>query len=539
MHVVLPKIVRSSLCLFTVTLALAGASAAQQVAPEAYRQLRYRHIGPVGNRIASVVGVPGDPMTYYAGAASGGIWKTTDGGEYWEPVFDSQTDHSVGAMAVAPSDPAIVWAGTGEPHIRSNVSLGTGVYKSTDAGATWRHMGLGEGGPTRMSRIVIHPHDPDIVYVGALGHAHGPQQARGVFRTMDGGESWEHVLFVDENTGASSIEMDPSNPAQAVRRHVDGGGPHLGPGERRRGRRHLHVRRRRGHVDETRGRRVAGAAGREDRHLPDPGGSQPGLRAHRNGRRRALARARDRERRVLALARRGHVLGAHEPLPRPGRTHRLLQQLFRQPGRPGRSLLPDLRVFALAGRRPHLRQPPGSAAARRRLPRHVDRPAGRRPHDRGQRPERVGLDEPGHVVALHRAAHRPDVPRHGGQCDPVQRARQPAGRAFVPWAQQQPHRRLRGHRRADFAFRMGHRGRRRERIRHAGPRRPQHRLVERVGLGGEGRRRGSLGRPQTASSAMSRSGRNWPAAIRPAGCATASSGPSRCTSRHTTGTPSS
>ena len=118
----------------------------------------------------------------------------------------------MGALAVAPSDPSIVWAGTGEPHIRSNVSLGTGVYKSTDAGRTWRHMGLGEGGPTRTSRIVVHPHDPDIVYVGALGHAHGPQQARGVFRTMDGGESWEHVLFADESTGASSIEMDPSNP---------------------------------------------------------------------------------------------------------------------------------------------------------------------------------------------------------------------------------------------------------------------------------------------------------------------------------------
>ena len=118
----------------------------------------------------------------------------------------------MGALAVAPSDPSIVWAGTGEPHIRSNVSLGTGVYKSTDAGRTWRHMGLGEGGPTRTSRIVVHPHDPDIVYVGALGHAHGPQQARGAFRTMDGGESWEHVLFADENTGASSIEMDPSNP---------------------------------------------------------------------------------------------------------------------------------------------------------------------------------------------------------------------------------------------------------------------------------------------------------------------------------------
>ena len=207
-----PRMIGSSLCFLAAAFGLASASVAQQVAPETYGQLRYRHIGPVGNRLAAVAGVPGDPLTYYAGAASGGIWKTTDGGEHWEPVFDGQVDHSVGALAVAPSDPAIVWAGTGEPHIRSNVSLGTGVYKSTDAGRTWRHMGLGEGGPTRMSRIVVHPHDPDIVYVGALGHAHGPQQARGVFRTMDGGESWEHVLFVDENTGASSIEMDPSNP---------------------------------------------------------------------------------------------------------------------------------------------------------------------------------------------------------------------------------------------------------------------------------------------------------------------------------------
>ena len=198
-----------------LALLLAAAAAplhARQPAPEHLRQLEYRHIGPVGNRLASVAGVIGDPLTYYAGAASGGIWKTVDGGEYWEPIFDGQVDNSVGALAVAPSDPSIVWAGTGEPHIRSNVVVGTGVYKSTDAGKTWRHMGLGDDGPTRTSRIVIHPTNPDIVYVGALGHAHGPQRARGVFRTMDGGETWEHVLFVDENTGASSVEMDPSNP---------------------------------------------------------------------------------------------------------------------------------------------------------------------------------------------------------------------------------------------------------------------------------------------------------------------------------------
>ena len=191
-------------------LAAPGAVTAQNISPEQYSQLRYRHIGPVGNRIASVAGVVGDPLTYYVGAASGGIWKSEDGGEYWRPIFDDQPDHSIGALAVAPSDPAIVWAGTGEPHIRSNVSLGTGVYKSTDGGESWRHMGL--AWPSRTSRIVIHPTNPDIVYVAALGHSHGPQRERGIFRTMDGGETWEHVLFVDENTGASSLEMDPNNP---------------------------------------------------------------------------------------------------------------------------------------------------------------------------------------------------------------------------------------------------------------------------------------------------------------------------------------
>ncbi|GEM_PF-1438626 len=239
----------------------------------------------------------------------------------------------MGALAVAPSDPSIVWAGTGEPHIRSNVSLGTGVYKSTDAGRTWRHMGLGEGGPTRTSRIVVHPHDPDIVYVRALGHAHGPQQVRGVFRTMDGGESWEHVLFADENTGTSSIEMEPSNPRRLFA-GVYRGGAHLGTGKRGRGQRRLPLGGRRRHLEEARGQRAAAAAGGEDRHVSDPGRSQPGLRADRNRRRGALARARDRERGVLAFARRRVDVGADEPLPRPGWPHGLLQQLLRQPRRP-------------------------------------------------------------------------------------------------------------------------------------------------------------------------------------------------------------
>ncbi|MCH1570099.1 MAG: hypothetical protein L7S64_02060 [Longimicrobiales bacterium] len=182
----------------------------QDVTPDLLNALDYRHIGVVGNRIASVSGVVGDPLTYFAGAASGGLWKTDDGGISWRPVFDDQDTHSVGALAVSVSDPTIVWAGTGEPHIRSNVTIGDGVYKSMDGGETFVHMGLDEIG--RVSRIVIHPANPDIVYIGALGHAHGPQPERGIYRTIDGGETWEHVLFADANTGASSIIMDPNNP---------------------------------------------------------------------------------------------------------------------------------------------------------------------------------------------------------------------------------------------------------------------------------------------------------------------------------------
>ena len=175
-----------------------------------FGQLRYRHIGPVGNRVIAVVGLPGDPTIYYVGAASGGIFKTTDGGVTWEPVFDSQPVSSIGSLAVAPSDPNVVWAGTGETFIRSNVSQGTGIYKSTDAGKTWVCMGL--EGTGRIGRIVIDPRDPDIVFAAAMGHCYGPQQERGVFRTTDGGKTWTRVLFVDENTGCSDIAMDPSNP---------------------------------------------------------------------------------------------------------------------------------------------------------------------------------------------------------------------------------------------------------------------------------------------------------------------------------------
>lgn len=197
-------------CSIIASLCCVTAALAQEITPELYSGLRYRYIGPPGNRTSAVLGVPGDPMVYYVGAASGGIWKSVDGGLNWQPIFDEQPVQSIGALAVAPSDPNVVWAGTGEAFIRSNVSIGNGVYKSTDAGKTWKHMGLENTG--RIGRVVIDPRDPNIVLVAALGHSYGPQQERGVFRTTDGGETWEHTLFVDENTGAFEIAMDPSNP---------------------------------------------------------------------------------------------------------------------------------------------------------------------------------------------------------------------------------------------------------------------------------------------------------------------------------------
>jgi photosystem II stability/assembly factor-like uncharacterized protein len=195
-----------------VTLPFAGLDAlrAQTVEPATYDQLHYRFIGPVGNRVISVAGVPRDYRTYYAGAASGGLFKTEDGGAHWEPLFDGQPVSSIGSLAVAPSDPQIVWAGTGESFIRSNISIGNGIYKSMDGGKTWEHMGLDATG--RIGRVVIHPRDPNIVYAAAMGHSYGPQPERGLYRTMDGGANWEQVLFVDENTGCSDVAMDPNNP---------------------------------------------------------------------------------------------------------------------------------------------------------------------------------------------------------------------------------------------------------------------------------------------------------------------------------------
>src|SRR5260370_31045416 len=159
-------------------LVFAAASLAfAQISPDVYSQLRYRYSGPVGNRTIAAVSVPGDTNTYYAGAASGGIFKSTDAGVHWDPIFDGQPVSSVGSLAIAATDPNIIWAGTGETFIRRHISVGAGIYKSLDAGKTWSLMGLEKTG--RMGRVLIHPRDPHTTFACALGHAYGPQPERG------------------------------------------------------------------------------------------------------------------------------------------------------------------------------------------------------------------------------------------------------------------------------------------------------------------------------------------------------------------------
>jgi photosystem II stability/assembly factor-like uncharacterized protein len=190
-------------------MAAVGAPAAD---PDQESGFRFRFVGPkVGNRIAAIAGVPGDPSVYYAGAASGGVWKSVDGGNRWAPMFDKQPAAAIGALAVAPSEPNTVWAGTGEAWvIRDSDVMGNGIYKSLDAGKTWTNMGLPESG--RIGRIVIHPSNPDVVFACVLGRVTGPQQERGVFRTIDGGQHWERVLFAGDNVGCSGLSMDRHNP---------------------------------------------------------------------------------------------------------------------------------------------------------------------------------------------------------------------------------------------------------------------------------------------------------------------------------------
>ncbi|MBA2585772.1 MAG: glycosyl hydrolase, partial [Chthoniobacterales bacterium] len=199
-----------------LTIALVAASPAAEpksaasIDEKLFKGMQWRQVGPFrGGRAIAIEGVPGEADTYYFGAVAGGVWKTTDGGANWAPLFDKEAISSVGALAVAPSDHNIVYVGTGEGAPRGNISYGTGVYKSVDAGKTWRNVGLKDS--RHIGALIVDPKNSDIVLVAALGHMFGPNQERGIFRTTDGGKSWTKVLAKDENTGGVEVVFDPHN----------------------------------------------------------------------------------------------------------------------------------------------------------------------------------------------------------------------------------------------------------------------------------------------------------------------------------------
>lgn len=177
--------------------------------------MKWRCIGPArGGRVVAVAGDPDDPMTFYFGACAGGIWKTVDGGIYWRCISDGfLSSAAIGAIAVSRSDTNVVYAGTGETTIRIDVSYGDGVYKSDDAGRSWVHVGLKE--TKHIGRICIHPRDPNLVYVAALGDAFGANEERGIFRSKDGGKTWKKILDRGPDAGAVDMSMDPNNPASS------------------------------------------------------------------------------------------------------------------------------------------------------------------------------------------------------------------------------------------------------------------------------------------------------------------------------------
>lgn len=188
------------------------AASAQQAFPQSlYSGLRWRLIGPFrGGRVNAVSGVPGQPNTFYYGSVGGGLWKSTNAGRTWSPVFDEQPVASIGAIGVAPSNPSVVYVGTGEADMRDSISFGDGVYKSTDAGSTWKHIGL--DATRQIGRVIVDPKDPNVVFVAALGHAYGPSPDRGVYRSHDGGATWQKVLYKGDGVGAIDLAFEPGNP---------------------------------------------------------------------------------------------------------------------------------------------------------------------------------------------------------------------------------------------------------------------------------------------------------------------------------------
>ena len=192
-------------------LLLAVSSQAQQFPESMYQEMQWRMIGPFrGGRSRALCGVPSQPNVFYFGQGDGGVWRSDDYGRTWTPIFDKEPTQSIGAIAVAPSDPNIIYVGTGEGLQRPDLSVGNGIYKSTDEGKTWTHLGLDDG--QQIPALAVDPHDPNRVFAAVLGHPYGPNEERGIFRSTDGGKTWQKVLYKNENTGGSDVKIDPSNP---------------------------------------------------------------------------------------------------------------------------------------------------------------------------------------------------------------------------------------------------------------------------------------------------------------------------------------
>jgi photosystem II stability/assembly factor-like uncharacterized protein len=177
-----------------------------------FERLEWRSIGPanMGGRTCDVEGVPGNPNIVYVATAGGGLWRTDNGGVTWKPIFERQGTMSMGDIALDPNNPEVVWVGTGESNMRNSVGFGNGVYKTTDGGRTWRHLGLSD--TEHISRVLVHPRDTDTAYVGAVGHGFAPNEERGVFMTTDGGATWKKTLYLDARHGVSDMDIDPANP---------------------------------------------------------------------------------------------------------------------------------------------------------------------------------------------------------------------------------------------------------------------------------------------------------------------------------------
>ena len=207
----IPRLLLAAGLVTPLVMAASPAILAQPYEAKLYSEMRWRAIGPLrGGRTKAVVGVPNQPGVVYIGVCNGGVWKTNDYGRTWAPIFDDQPTGSIGDIAVAPSDPNTIYVVSGEGLQRPDLSVGNGVYKSTDAGRTWTHLGLRDG--QQIPRVIVDPRDRRTLLVAVLGHAYGPNEERGVFRSTDGGETFQKVLYKDENTGASDLEFDPSNP---------------------------------------------------------------------------------------------------------------------------------------------------------------------------------------------------------------------------------------------------------------------------------------------------------------------------------------